>query len=302
MSYHPHEPTMYDVNPYNQNYIRPATNEGYYKEPGMSTEKYVRYNQPPRSCCDQICCGCCTCCPRWYRWITCILFLFILAIAIIIGVLISQFKMPQVNFTGIQGTPSFGMSQSIVNLGVNLGFSVNNPNIESITFSSLNAKAFYHGYDDTSIGGGTLHDLHISSNAVTNIQFPFTLKVNMTSQRDQVIVSKLLSDCGIGSGEQQKIKLDYKVLATIDIIGLSIHIPFSNAVDFDCPMNSAIQQNILGSLGKTVSSLLGQNITNTLSETLPSLSTSNLSNLASNLPPLASNLPSLPSKVASLLK
>ncbi|KAG1441564.1 hypothetical protein G6F56_011424 [Rhizopus delemar] len=124
----------------------------------------------------------------------------------------------------------------------------------------------------------------------------------MTSQRDQVIVSKLLSDCGIGSGEQQKIKLDYKVLATIDIIGLSIHIPFSNAVDFDCPMNSAIQQNILGSLGKTVSSLLGQNITNTLSETLPSLSTSNLSNLASNLPPLASNLPSLPSKVASLLK
>lgn len=82
-----------------------------------------------------------------------------------------------------------------------------------------------------------MNDLHISSNAITTIQFPFTIMIDIASQEDQAIVFKLMSDCGLGGNRQEKIRLDYRVEATIDIIGLSIQIPYSDTVDFDCPMN-----------------------------------------------------------------
>lgn len=133
--YDPHQ--MYNVH----QHIRPATNEGYQKEmtPTM-TEKHVVYSDPPMTCCDRLCCGCCRCCPRWCRWFSCILFIFIGILLIITGILASQFKVPKVDFTGIQGTPSFGMNETMIRLGFDLGFSVTNPNIESVTFSSLKAQ------------------------------------------------------------------------------------------------------------------------------------------------------------------
>ncbi|CEG80164.1 hypothetical protein RMATCC62417_14534 [Rhizopus microsporus] len=178
---------MYDMN---NNAVRPTTADGYYKEPYYpeSTERYARYNtSPPMSCCDRVCCGCCTCCPRWCRWISCILFILIIALAIVIGVLASQFKVPKVDFTGIQGTPQFNINNAVLNVNASLGFTVNNPNIESITFTSLDAEIYYHGYGNTSIGQGTIKDLHISSNGYTNFVFPFTLKVDITNPQDYPI-------------------------------------------------------------------------------------------------------------------
>ncbi|EIE80387.1 hypothetical protein RO3G_05092 [Rhizopus delemar RA 99-880] len=144
----------------------------------------------------------------------------------------------------------------MISLRFDLGYSVKNDNIESVTFSSLKAQAFYHGYDHTSIGGGELNDLHISSNAITTIQFPFTIMIDIASQEDQAIVFKLMSDCGLGGNRQEKIRLDYRVEATIDIIGLSIQIPYSDTVDFDCPMNKT-----LDTLDPFVLDLMGINST-----------------------------------------
>ncbi|KAG1050510.1 hypothetical protein G6F43_007227 [Rhizopus delemar] len=227
--YDPHP--MYNIN----QHIRPATNEGYQKEmTPMMTEKHVVYSDPPMTCCDRLCCGC----------------------LIITGILVSQFKVPKVDFTGIQGIPSFGKNETMISLRFDLGYSVKNDNIESVTFSSLKAQAFYHGYDHTSIGGGELNDLHISSNAITTIQFPFTIMIDIASQEDQAIVFKLMSDCGLDGNRQEKIRLDYRVEATIDIIGLSIQIPYSDTVDFDCPMNKT-----LDTLGPFVLDLMGINST-----------------------------------------
>lgn len=131
-----------------------ATADGYYnKEPQPlltkqqrlsqvaaefnANEKYSRANNQRRSCCDKICCGCCTCCPRWCRWISCILLLIIIAIGIVIGVLAALFKTPSVDFKGVQGEPAFSLAGTTANLNVSLGFTVNNPNIESVTFKSL---------------------------------------------------------------------------------------------------------------------------------------------------------------------
>lgn len=134
-------PQQQQQNPYPSYDAYPMYNinqNGPYAE---NTEKYARYNTiPPRSCCDRVCCGCCTCCPLWCRWIMCILFLLILAIVIVVIVLAAMFKSPQVDFTGIQGTPSFAVNGTVLDLNLNLGFTVNNPNIESVTFSSLDAQ------------------------------------------------------------------------------------------------------------------------------------------------------------------
>ncbi|CAO3643813.1 unnamed protein product [Mucor hiemalis] len=177
-----------DYSYYNENKPTPATADGYYTAPNPSsqvdvneapatveTEKYARGNSSDkRSCCDLLCCGCCTCYPQWCRYILCIIFLIIVVLGITAGILAALFKKPSVEFTGVQGSPIFGLTGNKVNLNVSLGFTVNNPNVESATFSTLTATAFYHG-DTTELGGGTLHDLYIGSHSVTNISFPFAL-------------------------------------------------------------------------------------------------------------------------------
>lgn len=129
----------------------PATTDGYYnyaapttrnsQVAAASSEKFSRRNNKEnRSCCDKICCGCCTCCPRWCRWCSCIILLIIVALGIAVGVLAAIFKVPKIEFTGIQGTPAFGMQGlTTVNLNISLGFTVDNPNIESVTFTTLAA-------------------------------------------------------------------------------------------------------------------------------------------------------------------
>ncbi|KAI9282737.1 hypothetical protein BY458DRAFT_428490 [Sporodiniella umbellata] len=148
-----------------------------------------------------------------------------------------MFKSPHVDFTGIQGTPLFNTSGTVLNLNLNLGFTVNNPNIESVTFTTLDARAYYHGYNGTSVGSGTLNDLHISSNAHTNIQFPFLVSIDSANSDSKAIAVQLLKDCGVGGGTQSKINLDYQVVATVKLFSFNIHIPYSSAVNFDCPMS-----------------------------------------------------------------
>jgi hypothetical protein len=65
--------------------------------------------------------------------------LIIIIIAIVIGVLAGLFKKPSVEYTGTQNDPTFSLSGTTVNLNMTLGFSVDNPNIESVTFKSIAA-------------------------------------------------------------------------------------------------------------------------------------------------------------------
>ncbi|CEP16095.1 hypothetical protein [Parasitella parasitica] len=282
--YYPH----YDAKP------QPATADGYYsKEPqpllakhqrlsqvaAEFNEKYSRANTHHRkSCCDMICCGCCTCCPRWCRWISCILLLIIIALGIVVGVLAALFKTPSVEFTGVQGSPSFTLAGTTANMNVSLGFTVNNPNIESVTFKSLVATAYYHG-DSTELGGGTLNNLHIGSHSITNISFPFAIAMNIMADTTKTVVTKLMSDCGIDGGTAKDINLDYKVVATVSIIGIPISVPFSSSVSFACPIDgqssSALQEistllTALSGNGDTLSSI------NSAVNNLPSNVTSSL--------------------------
>ncbi|KAG0186941.1 Adenosine 5'-monophosphoramidase [Apophysomyces sp. BC1034] len=200
----------------------------------LNDEKQYEYPKERRSCCDWFCCGCCCgCCPRWIRWIACILLLLIVGLGIAIGVLAALFKTPDVKFNGLNGEPQFNLVGTTANISFSLSISVNNPNIESVTFSNIVAKAYYPGYRDHSIGGGQKDGVHISSNAITNIIFPFSISI---SPADTAILTDILSKCGLLGGEKQNIKVDYDVIPTIKILGIPISPTISNSANFPCPL------------------------------------------------------------------
>ncbi|KAI8371485.1 uncharacterized protein BYT42DRAFT_580421 [Radiomyces spectabilis] len=201
--------------------------------------------QKKRGCMDKVCCGCCTCCPRWARYCSCVCLLILVMIGIVVGVLAAIFKVPEVNFNGIQGEPQVNMTGSTMNLAFKFDIGVNNPNVESITFESIVAKAYYPGFHDLQIGGGQANDVHINSNGITNITFPFDLHVDTADDRYKGIITDLLGKCGLMGGEKQSIKVDYDIIPTVRIIGIAISPTISQSSTFPCPINS----NDLSSLG-----------------------------------------------------
>ncbi|KAI9313463.1 hypothetical protein BX666DRAFT_2114524 [Dichotomocladium elegans] len=195
----------------------------------------VLYVEEPkrRSCMDKLCCGCCTCFPRWTRWLCCILFLIIVILGIVVGVLAAIFKVPEVKFNGIQGEPQFTLNGTIANLAFNLDISIDNQNIESVTFENVQAKAYYPGVTN-SIGGGTLQNVHISSHAVTKIIFPFTLSINANDPSMAQILLDIMSKCGMTGAEATGITIKYDVIPTVNIIGIKISPTISNSANVPC--------------------------------------------------------------------
>ncbi|KAI7849544.1 hypothetical protein BDC45DRAFT_520212 [Circinella umbellata] len=190
-----------------------------------------------RSCMDKLCCGCCTCFPRWLRYICCILFLIIVALAIAIGIIAATFKMPDVQFNGLGGEPEASLSGSTVMMNFTLDISVDNSNGITFTFEKILAEAFYPNHRDASIGGGELENVQINKNAVTNISFPFNIKVDPSDSGNQAIVTDLMAKCGLTGGQSQQLTIDYDVTPTIRIAGIPISPKISNSANFDCPVS-----------------------------------------------------------------
>ncbi|KAI8093479.1 uncharacterized protein BX664DRAFT_329799 [Halteromyces radiatus] len=258
----------------------------YLDDPYHQPDPYDYDEKKRRSCCDILCCGCCTCCPRWARYCSCVFLLLIIALGIVIGVLAAIFKKPSIDFGGIQGEPQFNLTGTTANIAFNVNFTVNNPNIESVTFKNIEAKVYYpnvNGLDLShySIGGGNKSDVHISSNANTTIMFPLSLQLDAASENTRAILSDITQKCGIGGGTPQDITINYDIIPNINIIGIPITFTVSSHSSFACPSSIANGMNgILGTLG----SLLG-------SGTLPSGGLNSLTSLlGSNGIPLPTGL------------
>ncbi|KAI7872880.1 hypothetical protein BDF14DRAFT_1715994 [Spinellus fusiger] len=185
---------------------------------------------------DKLCCGCCTCCPKWARWCSCILLLILIGLGIAVGVLAALFKVPQVEFNGLKDTPQSSVQGSQLNFTFALNIGVNNPNIESVTFESIVAKASYPNYPTLNLGGGELDNVHINNNGITNITFPFALSLDTVSPDYAGILSDLLSKCGFGGAAKQDITVDYAVTLTVRIIGIAIRPTINNKANFPCPL------------------------------------------------------------------
>ncbi|KAI8337121.1 hypothetical protein BC941DRAFT_426765 [Chlamydoabsidia padenii] len=207
-----------------------------------------------RSCCDMICCGCCTCCPRWARYCSCCFLMIIVALGIVVGVLAALFKKPSIDIGGLEGTPQFNLQGTTAIMQFNMNVTVNNPNFESVTFSNIDVKAYYPnlaGLDlsKTPIGGGNKSDIHINSNGVTTIVFPFTLQFDAFSSSTSPIINDLFQKCGLNGGAKQDITINYDVTPTINIIGIPITLTISSHSSFACPAEIANgMSNVLGPL------------------------------------------------------
>ncbi|CAO3609662.1 unnamed protein product [Cunninghamella blakesleeana] len=254
-------PVAYD--PYYEGYHSAGDhNQGYQH---LNNNDNVNIYEPPlekkrRSCLDCICCGCCTCCPRWIRYCSCLILLIIIALGIVIGVLAAIFKKPTIEFNGLSGEPQFNLNGTVANIQFNTNFTVNNPNVESVTFSNIQAVAYYpniagHDLSKSPIGGGNKSDVAIGSYSVTNIIFPFTLHIDATNPTTFPVVNDLLTRCGITGGQRQPIKINYDITPTIKIIGIPISITISSSSSFDCPESaSSGVADVLGPLSSLIPS------------------------------------------------
>ncbi|ORX44925.1 hypothetical protein DM01DRAFT_242083, partial [Hesseltinella vesiculosa] len=139
------------------------------------------------------------------------------------------FKKPSVEFQGLQGAPTFNLNGTTAVLDFNMTFAINNPNIESVTFSNVGAEVYYPNYSQP-IGNGTKTDLHISSHSNTTIYFPISLFLDFTNNATLPIAQDLLTKCSASS----KVTVDYTIIPTIRIIGIPITLSFSSSASFDC--------------------------------------------------------------------
>ncbi|CAO0797139.1 unnamed protein product [Mucor circinelloides] len=209
-------------------------------------EKIIPREKKKRTCMDKLCCGCCTCCPKWARWCSCIFLIIIIIIAIVVGVLAALFKVPNVQFTGLKQDPVYAYANNVLSMTFDVGISVDNQNLESITFETIKADAYYPAPYNVFIGGGNITDTHIASYAMTNITFPFSVKVNSSDPGQQGVLMDLVTRCGLDGSAPQKINFDYYIYPTVRIAGIAITPKISKSMSLACPTSELNQ--LLGGL------------------------------------------------------
>ncbi|KAH8554238.1 hypothetical protein BGW37DRAFT_483950 [Umbelopsis sp. PMI_123] len=201
------------------------------------------HSQDERTCCGWFCCGCCCgCCPLWLRWCSCGLLIIFLAFGITIGVLAALFKQPQVNFNGItlsNSTQAVQMNGTGFNINFNLNIGVVNPNIESATFTSVKAVVYYPTAPTVPVGSGEKDNVHIGSQSITNITFPFQIEYDPEQATSQAMMLDIFQKCGILGGTKSDLTVNYKVTVSVNVIGINISPTLSESATFPCPFSSS---------------------------------------------------------------
>lgn len=123
--------------------------------------------------------------------------------------------------------------------------------------------------------------------------------MNLMADTTKAVVTKLMSDCGIDGSAAKDINLDYKVVATVSIIGIPISVPFSSSVSFACPIDGQ-SSAALKEISTLLSALSGSggglaNIPSSVSSIVGSLP----SGVGAAIPPEVTNL--IPSGYSSAL-
>ncbi|KAI9288794.1 hypothetical protein BC943DRAFT_272343 [Umbelopsis sp. AD052] len=195
----------------------------------------------------------------WLRWCACGLLIIILALGITIGVLAALFKQPQVSFNGItlsNSTQPIQLNGTGFNFNFDLNIGVVNPNIESATFTSIKAVVYYPTAPTIPVGEGEKDNVHIGSQSITNITFPFQIEYDPAQSGSQAMMLDIFQKCGILGGAKSDLTVNYKVTVTINILGINISPTISESATFPCPFDS---NDLPGELGSIIGSLTGGN-------------------------------------------
>lgn len=79
-----------------------------------------------------------------------------------------------------------------------------------------------------------MDDVHINNNAVTEIIFPFHIKVDAMDHSTQAILFDIMGKCGLTGNEASGITINYDIVPTLDIIGIKISPTISNQATLPC--------------------------------------------------------------------
>ncbi|KAF8929981.1 hypothetical protein EDD21DRAFT_360898 [Dissophora ornata] len=196
------------------------------------------------------------------RFTCCFCILLILVIIILVILVFTMFKVPTVDYLGMQGDPTFTFNQGNTTLGVNLiaDIQVKNPNPIGFNFDSIVVTAYYPGYAP-SIGGGNVTHVSFPSKSTKTIQFPVNVSYDRKQDPGFTVIESIFAKCGITGATNGQITINYDIKATTKIIGFTISPSLKNqTTSFTCPVNiieiaKDIPAGIISGIGGLISSL-----------------------------------------------
>ncbi|KAF9278679.1 hypothetical protein BGZ68_008424 [Mortierella alpina] len=192
---------------------------------GKEKSKYLKCFPCIRSTCGRVTCCCCL-----------LLLLIIIVLAIVI---VTMFKLPTVNYLGLQNTPDFKVVSGTTSFTVNMVADINvtNPNPLGFNFEAITATAYYPNYAP-SIGGGSLPNVRFPKRSTTALHFPINATYDSTQDVGHKVVQDILNRCGLTGSTKTQLTINYDLKLTIKIIGISISPTIKNQhVNFPCPDN-----------------------------------------------------------------
>ncbi|KAF9346593.1 hypothetical protein BGX34_003777 [Mortierella sp. NVP85] len=198
----------------------------------------VKYGKKKSNClpcfpCIHSTCGRVTCC-------CCLLLLLVVAALAI--VIFTVFKLPSVDYLGMQSEPQFTFNQDqgeIVSLSVNFvaNIQVKNPNPIGFKFESIVATAYYPNYQP-SLGGGSLNNVDFPSKTTKVISFPISASYTGSQDKGYTVVKNILERCGLLGSDPVGLTINYDLKLSFKIIGITISPTIKNQhVKVDCPAN-----------------------------------------------------------------
>ncbi|THG97765.1 hypothetical protein EW026_g4299 [Hermanssonia centrifuga] len=131
---------------------------------------------------------------------------------------------------------------------------VNNPNIFSVKFDSINAKIFYPlNNNSTDIGGGTLNNLVIQDNKQTNFTLPFNLNYTEAIDPNNAILLDIVQRCFVDTSNE--ITVNYEIDLSFKVLFIPIKPTIKNSASFKCPISANDIADLLKSAGINIPDL-----------------------------------------------
>ncbi|KAG0284695.1 hypothetical protein BGZ96_010962 [Linnemannia gamsii] len=190
------------------------------------------------------------------RFTCCFCLILLLGIIALVIVIFTVFKLPKVEFQGMEGAPVFTYNQGGSTFAVNLtaNIEVQNPNPLGFNFESITATAYYPSYTP-SIGGGSLSNVDFPSHSTVLLKFPISASYDRVADPGLTVVKDIINRCGIAGGDKTNILINYDLKLTVRIIGIPISPTIKNQhVNIPCPEDI---QNILSGIPGGLPSILG---------------------------------------------
>lgn len=132
-----------------------------------------------------------------------------------------------------------------VNLGV--GIAVANPNYFSVSFTSIDAKAYYP-INNTLVGTGNETDITFHSNSQTNFTFPFSMEFSTNMSSSAQILADLASKCGVGGGAVQDITINLDVTLGLRVLSFVVYPVVNIPASFACPISASDISSLIPSI------------------------------------------------------